>query len=121
VPKARLAAGSIVLMSIISIPGRPVSVSPPAPLTTPATSGVFGSMVMTTSQAATSAARSVARAAPRSTSTAMCASAVSNADSANPLRRSDVAIGRPMLPSPMKPIRSRCVAMTPPREQGRAD
>ena len=38
-------------MSIISIPARPLSAST---LTTPATSGVFGSMVMTTSEAAIS-------------------------------------------------------------------
>ena len=70
-PKERLAAGSMVLMSIIIIPARPVSRSPPGPLTTPATSGVFGSMVMTTSAAGISAARLLARAAPLSTSTAI--------------------------------------------------
>src|SRR5215208_2691154 len=70
-PNERLAAGSMVLMSIIIIPARPVSRSPPGPLTTPATSGVFGSMVMTTSAAGISAARLLARLAPLSTSTAI--------------------------------------------------
>ena len=59
-PKERLAAGSMVLMSSISIPARPVSKSPPGPLTTPATSGVFGSIVMTTSATETSAVRLLA-------------------------------------------------------------
>ena len=84
-PNERLAAGSMVLMSIISIPARPVSRSPPGPLTTPATSGVFGSMVMITSAVETREVRSPARAAPLSTSVAMWAATVSKAETGNPL------------------------------------
>ena len=68
---ARVARGSMVLVSITTVPGRAPWATPPSPSSTPSTSSVPVTIVNTASLRAARAAGVSAVAAPRSTSGAV--------------------------------------------------
>ena len=101
-------SGSIVLMSTITLPGRPVreqAVRPADDLLDGRR--VVGSMVKTMSLAAATAATSRRRARPSASSARTGSGLTSKTTRREPLRHRFDAMGRPMLPSPMKPMSPR--------------
>ena len=97
-----VAIGLIEDMSITSVPCFSPSATPPAPNSTASTSGVSGTMMMTTSDfAATDFASATTSAAARISAVRLARSGTIR--SWPPFFRLS-AIGRPMMPRPMKPI-----------------
>src|SRR5579864_616616 len=110
-PRAAVAAasrsvtsGSMVLMSMTAPWRRRCARTPSGPATTCSTIAEVGSIVITTSLPAATAATVGAARAPRSASARTGAGFTSCTRREKPLRHRLAAIGRPMLPSPTKPI-----------------
>ena len=113
---ARVRIGSLELMSITKLPGASTDSTPGAPGTpgTPATPRIvastsfeLGSMVMTIDAPFAASTGEVAAVAPNScASRCTTAASMSNSDSAWPASASRRAIGWPIVPRPMKAMRS---------------
>src|SRR3954453_6383721 len=101
--KSLVATGEIELMSTTVLPGESPSATPPGPNSTFSTSGVSGTIVITTS-ACSAASRPEAHAPPPfSASSDGTALRLCRNNSCPPFWRCP-AMGRPIMPSPMKPI-----------------
>ena len=96
-------------MSTMMLPSRMVSNTPLGPSSTRRTSGESGTIVMMTSLAAATSAGDAAAAAPAATSASTGAWLRLCTVSENPFFRRLSAMGFPMSPRPMNPMRSiRC-------------
>ena len=102
----RVGPGSIELMSTTSDPGAAPSSTPPPPERTCSTSVVSGSIVIVMSLASATAAGPSALAAPASTSSSTGPSEREYTVSGKPAASRFRAIGLPMMPRPMNPMRS---------------
>ena len=92
--------------SISSVPGATLAITPCAPVWTSRTCSPAGSMVITASAPAQASATEVAAAPPAALKRPTDAFATSKPVTACPALRRFCAIGNPMLPSPMNPIRA---------------
>jgi len=102
----RVTAGEMVDMSITTSPGRPASTMPPGPRATCSTSGESDTMVMTTSERSATSRGQEASTALSLTSSSMPGRLRFHTVSEYPAFSRLRAIGRPIMPSPMKPMRS---------------
>ncbi len=96
--------GSTVLMSMMMAPGLALASTPSEPSTVASTSGDAGNIVTTMSLAWATPAAPLPRRAPSSSSTRIGSGLMSCTTSEKPLRCKFAAMGRPMRPSPMKPM-----------------
>jgi hypothetical protein len=109
----RVGPGSIELMSITREPGRRPAITPASPVITCSTSPVSGSIVMVTSLASATSVGFVAAAAPAATSSSTGPGLRECTVNSNPAVSRLLAIGRPMMPRPMNPIRSPMAWLSP--------
>eukprot|EP01022_Parablepharisma_sp_SALTPOND_P009847 TRINITY_DN14066_c0_g1_i1.p1 TRINITY_DN14066_c0_g1~~TRINITY_DN14066_c0_g1_i1.p1 ORF type:complete len:1308 (-),score=476.92 TRINITY_DN14066_c0_g1_i1:655-4578(-) len=98
----RAASGAMVEQSISRVPGLAEASTPASPRQSDSTCRLAGSMVMTTSALATAAMESASVLPPTSTSLSTLALTRSWPLTANPALTRFCAIGKPMLPRPMK-------------------
>ena len=102
----RVGPGSIELMSITREPSETPSITPPAPTRTCSTSAVSGSIVIVTSLPAATDAGPSARTAPAATTSSTGPWPRECTATGKPAASRLRAIGLPMMPSPMNPMRS---------------
>src|SRR5262245_26965472 len=106
--------GSIVDMSTQSVPLRAAARTPPSPEYADSTLGDDGSIVTTTSAVATTSAALAAAVIPAAAAACTAAGFMSKALTANPFFTRFFAMGSPIVPTPMNPIR---VISFPPRNR----
>src|SRR4051812_12589379 len=100
--KSLVATGEIELMSTTVLPGERPSATPPLPNSTCSTSGVSGTIVITTSARSAISRPERHAVPPASTRSAGAPRRLCRNSSCPPLMRCP-AMGRPMMPRPMKP------------------
>ena len=103
---SRAVAGAMVDMSITSMPSRTPAITPSSPRITASTSGESGSMVITTSERSATSRGVVAVSAPAAASSSTAAELRLWTTTGKPALTRRAAMGLPMMPRPMKPMRS---------------
>jgi len=98
-------AGSMVDISTHSVPLRAAASTPPSPVYTDSTCGEEGSIVTTTSAVATASAALAAAVMPAAAAAFTASGLLSNAVTVKPFFTRFFAMGNPMVPTPMKPMR----------------